>query len=101
MDVDELVSVLDAWFGDSHVHSRAVFGVDGRAVHEDIDVCTKAGSSRNVRNFVSQRVVPSGEGVPARACRRVFAVLVQGVSAPSSVALPVFASASWVAHGSA
>ena len=32
LDVNELVSVLDTSFGDSHVHSRAVFGVNGRVV---------------------------------------------------------------------
>ena len=40
LDVNEFISVLDTSFGDSHVHSRAVFGVDGRMVHEDFDVCT-------------------------------------------------------------
>ena len=95
LDVNELVGYLDTWFGDSHVHYRAVFGVNGRVVHED--VCTKAGSSRNVRNLVSQSV----EGVSARACRRVFAFLVQGGSALGSVALLVFAPITGVAHGSA
>ena len=33
LDVNELIGVLDTSFGDSHVHSRAVFGVDGRVVH--------------------------------------------------------------------
>ena len=91
------VSVLDAQFGDSHVHSRAVVAVDDRVV----DVCTKASSSRNIRNFISQRIVPRGEGVPARARRGVFAFLIQSGSAVSSVALPVFASVSGVAHGPA
>ena len=101
LNVNELVGVLDTWFGDSHVHSRAVFGVNGRVVHEDFDVCTKASSSRNARNLVSQRVMPRGEGVSARACRRVFAFLVQGGSALGSVALFVFASIAVIAHGSA
>ena len=101
LNVDELVGVLDTWFGDSHVHSRAVFGVDGRVVHEDFDVCTKAGSSRIVRNLVSQRAVPRGEGVSARARCRVFAFLVKGGSANGSVALLVFAPTTGVAHGSA
>ena len=78
LDVNELVGVLDTWSGDSHVHSRPVFGVNGRVVHEDFDVCTKAGSSRIVRNLVSQSV----EGVSARACRRVFAL---SRAAPNSV----------------
>ena len=99
MNVNELISVLDAWFGDSHVHSRAVLWVDGRVVHKDFDVCTKAGSSRIVRNFVSQRVVPRGEGVSARARRRVFAFLVEGSSALGSVALHVFAPIAVVADG--
>ena len=98
MNVNELVGVLDTWFGDSHVHSRAVFGVNGRVVHEDFDVCIKASSSRNVRNLVSQRVMPRGEGVSARACRRVFAFLVQGGSALGSVALLVFAPITGVTH---
>ena len=101
LNVNELVGVLGTSFGDSHVHSRAVFRVDGRVVHEDFDVCTKAGSSRNVRNFVSQSVVSRGKGVSARACRRVFAFLVKGSSALGSVALPVFASIAVVAHRSA
>ena len=70
-------------------------------VHEDFDFCTKAGSSRNVRNLVSQRVVPRREGVTARARRRVFAFLVHGGSALGSVALLVFAPISGVTHGSA
>ena len=98
LDVNELVGVLDTWFGDSHVQSRAVFGVDGRVVREDFDVCTKARSSRNVRNFVSQSVVPHREGVSAGACRRVFAFLVKGGSALGSVALLVFAPITAVAH---
>ena len=61
----------------------------------------EAGSSRNVRNLVSQCVVPRGEGVSARARRRVFAFLVQGGSALGSVSFPVFASTTAVAHGSA
>ena len=97
LNVDELVGVL----GILHVHYRAVFGVDGRVVHEDFDVCTKAGSSRNVRNFVSQRVVPCREGVPVWARRCVFAFLVQGSSALGSVTFPVFASAPLVTIGSA
>ena len=97
----ELISVLDTWFGDSHIHSRAVFGVDGRVVHKDFDVCTEVRSSRNVRNFVSQSVVSRGEGVSARACRRVFAFLVKGSSALGAVALLVFAPIAVVAHGSA
>ena len=101
LDVDELISVLDTWFGDSHVHSRAVFGVNGRVVHKDFDVCTEAGPSRNVRNFVSQSVVSRGEGVSAWACRRVFAFLVKGSSALGAVALLVFASIAVIAHGSA
>ena len=101
LNVDELVGVLEAWFGDSNVRSRAVFGVNGRVVHEDLDVCTKAGSSRNVRNFVSQSVVPRGEGVSARACRRVFAFLVKGGVALGSVALLVFAPITVDADGSA
>ena len=76
LNVNELIGVLGTSFGDSHVHSRAVFGVDGRVVHKDFVVCTKAGSPRNVRNFVSQSVVSRGEGVSARAFRRVFAFLV-------------------------
>ena len=91
LDVIELVGVLDSCFGDSHVHSRAVFGVNGRVVHEDFDVCTKASSSRNVCDFVSQRVVPRREGVSARACRRVFAFLVKGGTALGTVTLLVFA----------
>ena len=101
LNVNELVGVLDAWFGDSHVHSRAVFEVNGRVFHEDFNVCTKAGSSRNVRNFVSQSVVSRGEGVSARACCRMFAFPVEGSSALGSVELPVFASIAVVAHGSA
>ena len=101
LDVDELISVLDTWFGDSHVHSRAAFGVTGRVVHKDFDVCTEAGSSRNVRNLVSQSVVPRREGVSARARRRVFAFLVQGGSALGSVALLVFTPITGVTHGSA
>ena len=54
-------------------------------------------SSRNARNFVSQSFVPRREGVSARACRRVFAFLVQ----VGSVALLVFAPTTGVAHGSA
>ena len=42
-----------------------------------------------------------GEGVSARASRRVFAFLVQGGSALGSVALLVFAQITGVAHGSA
>ena len=101
LDVDELISVLGTSFGDSHVHSCAVFRVNGGVVHEDFDVCTKASSSRNVRNFVSQSVVPRREGVSARARRRVFAFLVQGGSALGSVALLVFAPITGVIHGSA
>ena len=101
LDVNELISVLGAWFGDSHVHSRAVFGVNGRVVHKDFDVCTKAGSSRDVRNFVSESIVPCGEGVSARARRRVLAFLVQGGSALGSVVLLVFAPITRVTHGSA
>ena len=101
LDVDELISVLDTWFGESHVHSRAVFGVDGRVVHKDFDVCTKAGSSRNVRNFVSQSVVSRRDCVTARACRRVFAFLVKGSSALGAVALLVFAPISVITHESA
>ena len=88
-------------FEHSHVHSRAVFGVNGRVVHKDFDVCTKAGSSRNVRNLVSQRIVPCGEGVSARARRRVLAFLVQGGSALGSVVLLVFAPITGVTHGPA
>ena len=99
LNVDELIGVLNAWFGDSHVHSRAVFGVHGRVVLVDFDLCTRAGSSRNVRNFVSQRVVPRRESMSTRAGRGVFAFLVQGGSTLGSVTLPVFASG--VAHGSA
>ena len=101
LNVDELVGVLDTWFGDSHVHSRAVFGVNGRVVHEDFDICTKTGSSRNVGDFVSQSVVSRGEEVSARACRRVFAFPVEGGSALGSVAFLVFAPIAAVAHGSA
>ena len=101
LDVDELISVLGTWFGDSHVHSRPVFGVIGRVAHKDFDVCTEAGSSRNVRNFVSQSVVSRGEGVSARACRRVFAFLVKGSSALGAVALLVFAPIAVITHGSA
>ena len=77
------------------------FRVDGRVVLVDFDVCTKAGSSRNVRNFVTQSVVSRGEGVSAQARRRVFAFLVEGGSALGSVALLVFAPIAVVAHGSA
>ena len=101
LNVNELIGVLGTSFGDSHVHSRAVFGVNGRVVHKDFDVCTEAGSSRNVRNFVSQSVVSRGEGVSARACRRVFAFLVKGSSALGAVALLVFAPISVVTHGPA
>ena len=101
MNVTELVGVLGTSFGDSHVHSRAVFGVDGRVVHKDFDVCTEAGSSRNVRNFVSQSVMPRGEGLSARARRRVFGFFVQGGSALGSVALLVFTPIAVVAHGPA
>ena len=99
LNVNELIGVLGTSFGDSHVHSRAVFGVDGRVVHKDIDVCTQAGSSRNVRNFVTQSIVSRGEGVSTRACRRVFAFLVEGSSALASVALLVFAPIAVVAQG--
>ena len=57
------------------------FRGQGRAVPKDFDVCTKIGSSRIVRNLVSQRVVSRGESVSSRARRRVFAFLVQGGSA--------------------
>ena len=40
LNVDELIGVLDTSFGDSHVHSRSVFGVDGRVVHKDFVICT-------------------------------------------------------------
>ena len=76
-------------------------GVDGRVVHKDFDVCTEAGPSRKVRNFVSQSVVSRGEGVSAWACRSVFAFLVKGNSALGAVALLVFASIAVIAHGSA
>ena len=72
-----------------------------RVVHKDFDVCTEAGPSRNVRNFVSQSVVSRGEGVSAWACRRVFAFLVKGGTALGAVALLVFASIAVIAHGSA
>ena len=65
----------DTWFGDSHVHSRAVFGINGRMVHWDFDVCTQAGSPRIVGDFVSQRIMPGGEGM-SRAGRSLFAFLV-------------------------
>ena len=79
----------------------SILAVDGRVVHKDFDVCTKAGSSRNVRNFVSKSFVSRGEGVSARACRRVFAFLVKGSSALGAVALLVFAPIAVVTDGSA
>ena len=56
LDVNEFVGVFDTSFGDSHVHFCAVSGLDGRVVHKDFDVCTEAGASRKVRNFISQSV---------------------------------------------
>ena len=54
LHVDELVGILNARFGDAHVHSRTVFGIYGRAVHKDIDVCTYRVARSPWAHFVSQ-----------------------------------------------
>ena len=48
-------------------------GSHGRVVHEDFDVCTNAGSSRNVRDFVSQSVVPRRKGSHTGLHNRILA----------------------------
>ena len=62
LNVNELVSVLDTWFGDSHVHSRAVFGVNGRVVQRPVRRAMFAISSRKAL-CLAERACPHGHVV--------------------------------------